>query len=309
MPRGRTANPAAEAADVELNTEALAAAGTALTVLSEEALRIQQAFGLDSMDPTVLESELRSWVEATSRSMFNVGTRLIALRTVCLHGEWLPLLDRVGIAPRAAQRFMAATMRCLDTGGGVRERLVSLQRSKLFELVALDDGQLDELEQTGRIAQLALDFDDIDRMSVSQLRGRLREVEQTSAARQKLIDTKDRTINTLAERLEHPYKASESSAAKTAEQQALLDAIQAAAIGAQMHLLQLAAIFTDLENSNASDGLQAAAQANIQYLAQILAETLQERGIAVDFTEMVEPAWLKAANAKMAAKKAAAAKA
>jgi hypothetical protein len=279
-----------------LNHEALATAGRALTALSQEALAIKEAFGLPSMDPGALEEQLRVWVDHTSRSMFMVGAHLVALRAVTAQGEWLLTLGRCGIAPRAAQKFMQAASKCLGADGP-RERVLQLERSKVLELVTLDDEQLDELERTGGIEQLRLQLDEIDRMSASQLRERLREREQALTAKDKVIAAKDKKLNALDEQLHRPFKPDADSEARTAEEQALLN-------GMRDRIVEVEAAFTQMlvmaERSNhlGSAAVTLTVEQNLTYLAQRVADVLTTAGVDVDFTEMVTPTWIKQAKAK-----------
>lgn len=194
---GRKKNPAPEAAQVVVDHEELAAAGRALTTVGQQALALQAQLGLEDMTPATLVREIKVWIDHSARAMFEVGIRLAALRSTCPQGEWIPLLhDQIGMNPRTAQRFIGAAMKCVGNEGR-REKLLQLSRSKVCELVSLDDEQLDELERTGGIAQLALDFDEIDRLSPTELRDRLRDRELTLAARQKRILTQRDEIDRL----------------------------------------------------------------------------------------------------------------
>jgi hypothetical protein len=288
---------APQAAQVELNHEALATAGRALTVLSEEVLAIQKAFSLPSMDPNALREQLRVWVDHTARSMFMIGAHLVALRAVTPHGEWLENLGSLGVAPRAAQKFMQAAMKCVGTDGP-RERMLQLERSKVLELVTLDDADLDELERTGGIKQLQLELDDIDRMSVTQLRDALREREQGLAAKDKVIAAKDKKLNALDEQLHRPFKADAESEARNAEEKALLDGMRDRIVEVEGAFTQMQVMAERMNSMPLSAAVTQALANNLTYLAQRVADVLTAAGTDVDFAEMVTPTWIKAAKAK-----------
>jgi hypothetical protein len=295
MPRKPAATQAV-ANDASLNHEALATAGRALTTLSQEALAIKEAFGLPSMDPGALEEQLRVWVDHTSRSMFMVGAHLVALRAVTAHGEWLETLGRIGIAPRTAQKFMQAAGKCLGQDGP-RERVLQLERSKVLELVTLDDEQLDELERTGGIEQLRLQLDEIDRMSASQLRERLRQREQSVAAKDKLIASKDARINALDEQLHRPFQPGEHEAARNAEEQALLAQMRDCIVAVEAAFAQMGVMAQRATDGSMSAAVTLACSQNLTYLAQRVAEVLGTAGVDVDFAEMVSPTWVAQAKA------------
>jgi hypothetical protein len=293
----KPAAAAPAAADVSLNAQALATAGRALTTLSEEALAIQKAFGLESMDPNTLAEQVRVWVDHTSRSMFMIGAHLVALRAVTLAGEWLEQLRRIGIAPRAAQRFMTAAVKCVGTDGP-RERVLQLERSKVLELVTLDDEHLDELERTGGMAQLQLDLDEISRMSVTQLRDRLREREQGLAAKDKLIAAKDAKLNSLAEQLERPFRPGPDSEARNAEELALLTQMRDRIVEVEGAFVQLEVMAQRATDGTMSAAVNLSVTHNLTYLAQRVADVLAAAGTEVDFAEMVTPTWVSQAKAK-----------
>lgn len=256
------------------------------------------------MDRGAIEEQLRVWVDHTSRSMYMVGAHLYALRAITPHGEWLGALQRVGIAPRAAQRFMQAAVKCVGRDGQARERVLQLGRSKLLELVALDDDQLDELDKTGSIAQMQLELDEIDRMSVSELKERLRKREQAVAAKDKLIEAKDKKINALDEQLHRPFQPEPGDVARNAEEAALIKQMHDRLVELNKALAELRAIATKAADGSMSDGVVHAVNNDLSWLAQRVAEVLNAAGVSeVDFAEAIQPTWVAQAKARMAASK------
>ncbi|BAN95448.1 hypothetical protein E05_06820 [Plautia stali symbiont] len=76
--------------------------------------------------------------------------------------------------------------------------LASLGKAKLFELMTEDDEDLAELAEGGTIAGLTLD--EVDRMSVRELRAKLRETEESLKASRRLVNEKDQKFNELSEK-------------------------------------------------------------------------------------------------------------
>jgi hypothetical protein len=304
MAQGRKPQPSAPAPTVVPNTDALAAAGQALSVLSAEALALQQRFGLESMDPNTLEAEISVWVEHSGRAMYMIGARLVALRMLSPQGEWLERLGRLGFAPRTAQRFMSAALKCVDSQGQPRQQLLQLQRSKVLELVALDDDQLDVLEAGGSLSSLGLDLDEIDKLSVTELKARLRDAEGTAVAKQKVIDKKNKEIDGLKETLHRPWTPDAASAAQTAEEQAVLDAVRDCVTAAEAALLQLVPLAQRAMDGSLSEACATAGRQSIEYLAQRTADIFTQSGITVDFEQRVLPAWLDKAKGKARTKPA-----
>nr|WP_252363625.1 hypothetical protein [Escherichia coli] len=73
-------------------------------------------------------------------------------------------------------------------------------KTKLYELMVLDDEELDALADGGTVAGATLD--DIDRMTSRELKAALREARETNAAQQQVLAGKDEKINELATKLE-----------------------------------------------------------------------------------------------------------
>jgi len=281
---------------IDMDSGAVAEAGRALAVQGAELLALQQQLGLEDLSPTTLVRETKLWIDHSARAMYEVGIRLIALRQQCPAGEWLPLLEQqIGMSPRTAQRFMAASFKCIGQQGR-REQLLKLDRSKVMELVSLDDEKLDELDKTGRIGQLSLELDDIDRMSPSELRQRLRQTEQTIAAKDKVLAKKDERINRLEERLERPTSADEAAA--NAEERAALTELRDCVTAAETELLRLGHMLPAFTRGSLSEACSTAGQQAAQYLAQRLAEALSVAGVEVDFEDQIVPGWIKQAQSR-----------
>lgn len=286
----KPAETALEVIDPVVNTDALASASQALTTLSQEALQIQQAFGLESMAPAVLTMQIKGLIEQTGRALFEIGARLMALRLQISREEWKTALEELRLAPKSANRFINAAMKCVGSDGATRDKLLSLSQAKVLELVTLDDEKLDELEKTGGIGQLALELDEIDRMSPTELRAKLRRAEVDLAAKDKVLAKKGQEIDRLHE----------EAAARTPEdeQQARIDAqvaaVREATVAAEIALAQFAAAAGDAINNAESEACTTAARTSAEYIAQRLADFINLHGLAVQFEQMVTPEWMAA---------------
>lgn len=120
-----------------------------------------------STDPAVLENSAKDAIRRIGMGIFELGGYLLMLREASPHGQFLPALERLGLAPRAAQQYMAVTRR-FAANAKTSAHLESIGMSKLVELLPLDDEQLEELTELGQTGELALD--DIAGMSVRELR-------------------------------------------------------------------------------------------------------------------------------------------
>ena len=124
-------------------------------------------------------------------AIFELGGYLLLLKEGCAHGEFLAALDRLGVTPRSAQRYMSMCQRFANTT--TSSHLEKLGFSKMAELLPLDDDQVDDLVDEGQTGELSLD--DVARMSVKQLRAAVRK-ERAEAAKQKNQVERLTTVNT-----------------------------------------------------------------------------------------------------------------
>lgn len=135
----------------------------------------------------------RSMVE----NMLEFGRVLIILKEHLAHGEFVETLqNELDVTPRAAQKFMQATLKFCGEGlQDTTPKLVQLGKSKLLELVTQDDDDLKELAEGGTVAGLKLD--EIDRMTRDELRKALRKAREDKDAMAKVLANKDEKINRL----------------------------------------------------------------------------------------------------------------
>lgn len=135
----------------------------------------------------------RSMVE----SMLEFGRILIILKEHMAHGKFQETLENeFNVTPRAAQKFMQATLKFCGEGlQDTTPKLVQLGKSKLLELVTQDDDDLKELAEGGTVAGLKLD--EIDRMTRDELRKALRNAKAEKEAMGKVLANKDDKINRL----------------------------------------------------------------------------------------------------------------
>ncbi|MBB8026465.1 DUF3102 domain-containing protein [Escherichia coli] len=198
---GRTKSPV----NTELNAEVPLSddLNVSLNAMTQHRMEIMQQFGdglLYERDRIVHEA--RFYMAQSAESMLEAGKRLIILKENEPHGDFVGIVEeQLGLHVRAAQRMMKASLKYLSPKLEPKATTLSLLgKAKLFELVAEDDEDLAELADGGTVAGLTLD--DVDRMSVRELRQALREARETNAAQQQVLAGKDEKINELATRLE-----------------------------------------------------------------------------------------------------------
>ena len=140
-------------------------------------------------------------VRQTMEGMFELGRALIVLKEHTEHGRFVEIVKtQFGIDKSTAARLMAATKRFTTPQmQKVQSRLMELGKSKLLELLVEEDDTLAELADGGDISGHTLD--DVDRMTVKELRVALRESRETAAAKDKVIADKNAKVDELAEKL------------------------------------------------------------------------------------------------------------
>ncbi|HAW1187107.1 TPA: DUF3102 domain-containing protein [Escherichia coli] len=191
---------------VELETD-VALSGdinVSLNAMTEHRLEIMQQFG-DGLpyERDRIVHEARFYMAQSAEAMLEAGKRLIILKENEPHGDFTDILENeLGLAPQVARRMMQASMKFLgnEDESPKRSTLSVLGKAKLYDLMVLDNEELDELADGGTVAGLTLD--DVDRMSVRELRQALREARETNAAQQRVLADKNEKIDSLSTRLE-----------------------------------------------------------------------------------------------------------
>ncbi|ELN4639711.1 DUF3102 domain-containing protein [Escherichia coli] len=174
-----------------------------LNAMSEHRLEIMQQFG-DGLpyERDRIVHETRFYMAQSAEAMLEAGKRLIILKENEPHGEFVEIVrEHLGIEPRIAQKMAQAALKFLSPELESKAKTFSLLgRSKLYELMLEDDEELAQLADGGTVAGLTLD--DVDRMSVRELRQSLREARETSAAQQRVLADKNEKIDSLSTKLE-----------------------------------------------------------------------------------------------------------
>lgn len=175
---------------------------TALTLEArqhEAAVRaVAQSMGYqlpaDCTDPDMIQRDISANMRRSVEDCLQVGMGLRVLKEACQHGEFVARLEVLSIEHTVAKRFMQAASR-FPKGATSHLLKAASSQSKLFEMLVLDDEQVEELELTGQTGDLSLD--DVATMSVKELRKAIREERLEKAATQDLLDKKNKRIDTL----------------------------------------------------------------------------------------------------------------
>lgn len=214
---GRKPNALTPLAEVPvLDDEALQASSSALTALAVQATAHEAAvrqlatrIGYDlpagCIDPDLIQRDIAVNMRRSVEACLEVGRGLAVLKEACEHGQFMTRIDALGIEVRIAQRFIQSAAKFSNASSTPLLKAAGNQ-TKLFEMLVLDDEQVEELEQTGQTGGLALD--DVASMSVKELREALRKERDSRKAEKNKLDAnhkadmqaKDRLMANVRER-------------------------------------------------------------------------------------------------------------
>lgn len=125
-----------------------------------------------------LENEIRFYQRRSVESLLEVGKRLLVLKELTPHGEFDGRVQRLGFAPRSAQRFMLAAAKTAKSANLAVLATQVKNASAFLELITHDEDTLEELRE----------MDDVDRMSASQLRTAVRNLRGDLQARDDVLN-------------------------------------------------------------------------------------------------------------------------
>lgn len=209
----RNAKPAIKPVGPEFNAQAPEEGRREQALVAQRAadlVEVDEQFGIAGVpyDAERYIAHAQGIVASMGSQAFELGRILLTLKEHCDAGGFSAAVQRIGVAPRFAQKCMQAAVKFQGEAG--RELIASrLNNAQLLELVSEDDGDIETLAKGGKIAGLTID--DIERMTSRQLREALRnerrEREEERSAFEQQIDRKDKKAN----RLERDLKRLERS--------------------------------------------------------------------------------------------------
>lgn len=173
-------------------------AGQLAAAQHESAVRAvaqRMGYALDSLDPDLIQRDIAANMRRSVESCLEVGRGLCVLKAACAHGEFMARLEQLGVEPRLAQRFMQSAVKFSNASAPTHLLKAAGTQSKLFELLVLDDEEVEAFELHGELAGVTLD--DVARMSQKELRAALREARAEKAAAERLIEAKNKQIDKL----------------------------------------------------------------------------------------------------------------
>ena len=204
-----------------------------------------------------------TWIERgrqaafkTMEGMFELGRALIVLKEHTEHGRFTEIVKtQFGIDKSAAARLMSATQRfATPQMQKALPNLMGLGKSKLLELLVEEDVTLTGLAEGEEVNGMTLD--DVDRMTVRELRVALRENREQLAAKDKVLGDKNAKIDELAEKLEKAKKKGSLKEPDPADVgNELHMAVGAKEVAIRSHIVQLGEYFTQLAAHEQAHGI------------------------------------------------------
>ena len=156
----------------------------------------------EKYDENVMIERGRYAMRQTLEGMFELGRVLIIIKEHSDHGRFTDIIvQNFGLHQREAQRLMNATQRFTTPAmQKAQTKLMDLGKSKLLELLTEEDDELVELAEGGSINGVTLD--EVDRMSVRELRTALKTSREETEDARKVSEQKNKKIDELHEKLE-----------------------------------------------------------------------------------------------------------
>lgn len=197
----------------------------------------------------------RHAVRQTLEGMFELGRALIVLKEHTEHGRFMEIVkSQFGLGIAETSRLMSATKRfATPQMQKALPKLMDLGKSKLLELLVEEDVTLAGLADGEEVNGMTLD--DVDRMTVRELRVALRENREQLAAKDKVLGDKNAKIDELAEKLEKSKKrgVKEPEPADVANE--LHMAVGTKEIAIRSQVVQLGELFEQMAAHETAHGL------------------------------------------------------
>lgn len=136
-------------------------------------------YGITTYNRERVINECKFFLGQSSQAMLEAGKRLILMKEHEPHGDWLNCLERINLDRKVAHKMMQAAVKFSNVSAPRHLLADQLNKTKLFELMVLDDDDLDALAEGGTVA--GLEPDEITRMSTRELRAALRDARENDS--------------------------------------------------------------------------------------------------------------------------------
>ena len=258
------------------------------------AAQIGYQLPVDSANPDLIQRDIAANLRRSVEACLEVGRGLCVLKVVCGHGNFMGRLEALGLDAHVASRFMGAARKFSNLPSNANLLKAIGSQTKLFEMLVLDDEQIEELAETGQTGSLVVD--DVATMSVKELRRALREAKADKEATSRLMADKNAKIDELATKLSARQSVATPPAAPADIAEQLRHALLAQAGAAEVTVLSLRQHLAALRDHGEAGGLEhaalmAGAVAQVRRAVDML---VNQFDLAIEPLIETAPAWLQA---------------
>lgn len=237
----------------------------------------------------------RHAVRQTLEGMFELGRALIVLKEHTEYGRFESIVkEQFGLGKAETSRLMNATKRfATPQMQKAAPKLMDLGKSKLLELLVEEDVTLVGLADGEEVNGMTLD--DVDRMTVRELRIALRENREQMQAKDKVLGDKNAKIDELAEKLEKAKKKGSLKEPDPADVgNELHMAVGAKEVAIRSHIVQFGEYFTQLAAHEQAHGIshQAKMTGVINQIIMDCQHLRDQYGLPETIPEDDMPEWL-----------------
>lgn len=272
------------------------AAGHQMLALHEKQLNDlkTQVLGTTQYDFDVLAGRSLSLIHAAEHLKLEAGKILLVLREVEGPGVFW---GKVAVGDPAARKYiekLITTAHRFCTGKFAdKQAEVARLGGKVFELLSLDDDQRTTLLDGESVFGMTLD--DIDRMSPSEVRKKLREARKEAEAKAKAAEKMLEDRQGRIDRLEHDlavragYAPDQLEAERLEREKAYIEKIHAVALESIESVRKLAmTINAAMDDDSPSLTTREFAAKMTAYVFNLINEISVEHGMSIQFTDVVD---------------------
>lgn len=277
----------------EADEQSLIDATNSASKLSSQYQVIAQHFGYQlAYNKDRMVDEVRHYMGESARTMLEAGARLALIRSQEPHGEWAEVCQSLNLEIRTAQRMISSASKF--SNATTSSHLEKIGTSKIFELLVLDDDDAAALAAGDAIDGLG-NIDDVEKMTVRELRAALRDLRQDSSAKDSILAAKSKKIDALETALQRKKSSTPAEEWLWApHRRSLLDACESLATFAQTELRKaLVDIQTEAETQNGlPEDIEALQSQSLSSVMQTLVELQKDFNLSSDLESIAVPPWM-----------------
>ena len=286
MTKGRKTAPQAPLADDPTDYAAVKKAAQAFDQLAARSADIAERYGDGvAYDRERVVTEARYLMSQSAEAMLEAGKRLIQIKENEEFGEFTTIVeDRLGLGQRTARAMMQAAAKYLSPIlESKRQTFAVLGKVKLFDLMVESDDNLADLAKGGTLAGHTID--EMQAMSVRELRSALADARQTLGAKDKVIAKRDAKISSLEEK-----------ATFETEELRQLAELNEAANACDLAFQRLGVVVGRVVDESDSEAMRKRALLTMSFMVHGMREVIERHALDVDASDEAigagPPPWL-----------------